>query len=348
MPMKQLFLSMYDALSKGQDMVFCSIIKSSGSTPRGSGAAMAVFADGGTRGTVGGGPVEYQSILHAKELLKSRASGTREFILTPNQLADIGMICGGRVEVYFRYISPYDAYCPALFEKAASLYDSGENSWLVISLAEGALGLYTSSEGLSPSFPLDEGVIAPLLISKPSLSADGACFAIPLARADTLYLFGGGHVSQELAPVIVHLGFSVVLYEDREQFSRPSLFPGVRNIITAPYCEMSSRITVNPEDYIVIMTRGHQGDYELLEQALRTPAGYVGVIGSRSKIAATNRRLREAGVSEEDIARVHTPIGLPIGAETPAEIAISIAAELIAHRAGRLGGPKTAGPEPSR
>lgn len=324
---------MYNALASGQDMVFCSIIKSSGSTPRGIGAAMAVFPDGSISGTVGGGPIEYQSILHALDVLKSHESGTKDFILTPNEIADIGMICGGRATVYFRYVSATDTAAAELFKKIAQLYDLRRNTWLVISLADGAMALYAPEEGLSEGFPLSLDTVSTLTGSGPVLSNETACYALPLTLSDTLYLFGGGHVSQELAPVLVHLGFSVVLYEDREQFSDPALFPGVIDIITAPYTEMSSRIKVAPEDYIVIMTRGHQGDYELLEQSLRTPASYVGVIGSRSKIAATNKRLSEAGIRDEDIARIHTPIGLPIGAETPAEIAISIAAELIAHRA---------------
>ena len=331
--MKQLFLSMYNALISGQDIVFCSIIKSSGSTPRGIGAAMAVFPDGSISGTVGGGPIEYQSILHAMGVLNSRESGIKEFILTPNQIADIGMICGGQATVYFRYVSACDTAAAMLFKNIAELYDGCRNTWLVISLADGAMALYTHEDGLWDVFPLYSDIISVLAGVKPVLSSEPACFVLPLTRTDTLYLFGGGHVSQELAPVLVHLGFSVVLYEDREQFSDPALFPGVKGIITAPYTEMSSRINIRPEDYIVIMTRGHQGDYELLEQALRTSASYVGVIGSRSKIAATNKRLSKAGISDEDIARIHTPIGLPIGAETPAEIAISIAAELIAHRA---------------
>lgn len=331
--MKQFFLSMHNALKSGQDIVFCSIIQSSGSTPRGVGAAMAVFPDGSISGTIGGGPIEYQSILHAAEVIKTRRSDTKEFILTPNQLADIGMICGGRVMVYFRYVQASDTETSEIFKRIADLYDTRCNTWLITSLADGAMALYTSEEGLPAGFPISEDTLIPLIGSKPVLSSETACFALPLTRSDTLYLFGGGHISQELSPVLVHLGFSVVLYEDREQFSDPALFPGVKDIITAPYSEMSSRIKVTPEDYIVIMTRGHQGDYELLEQSLRTPAGYVGVIGSRHKIAATNKRLSEAGISDDDIARIHTPIGLPIGAETPAEIAISIAAELIAHRA---------------
>lgn len=324
---------MHNALCNGQDIVLCSIIKSSGSTPRGIGAVMAVFPDGSICGTVGGGPIEYQSILHALDVLKSHESGTKNFILTPNQIADIGMICGGQATVYFRYVSAQDEESIRLFKDIAGLYDTRRNTWLVTSLNDGAMTLYTPEDGLSGEFPLSAETVSAFTVSKPVLSNEAACYVLPLTRSETLYLFGGGHISQELAPVLVHLGFSVVLYEDREQFSDPALFPGVKGIITAPYTEMSSRIQVMAEDYIVIMTRGHQGDYELLEQSLRTPASYVGVIGSRSKIAVTNKRLSEAGISDEDIARIHTPIGLPIGAETPAEIAISIAAELIAHRA---------------
>ena len=333
--MKKLFSSILTALSRGESLVLCSIIKSSGSTPRGSGAAMAVFEDGSIAGTVGGGPIEYQSILYAAEVLKNRTSASKEFFLSPNQIADIGMICGGQVEVYFRYVSADDAAAAKLFSAAADMYSTRQDSWLLTSLKDGAMAVYTREKGLPDGFPVEAEELLPLLCSKPVLAAHDSLYILPLTYADTLYLFGGGHISQELLPVLVHLGFSVVLYEDRYEFSRPELFPGVSQIITAPYSEMSARLSVRAEDYIVIMTRGHQGDYELLEQSLRTPAGYVGVIGSRHKIAATNKRLSEAGISDEDIARIHTPIGLPIGAETPAEIAISVAAELIQHRASR-------------
>ena len=93
---------------------------------------------------------------------------------------------------------------------------------------------------------------------------------------------------------------------------------------------------ITADDYVVIMTPGHQGDYEVLAQALRTPAKYIGCIGSRKKIAVTRERLLADGFSDEDISRVHAPIGLPIGGETPAEVAVSVAAQLIACRSGRL------------
>ena len=91
---------------------------------------------------------------------------------------------------------------------------------------------------------------------------------------------------------------------------------------------------MTPDDYAVVMTRGHQGDFEILRQLLQSPASYVGCIGSRKKVAATQAKLREAGIDEARIQSLRSPIGLAIGAETPAEIAVSITAQMIAHRAG--------------
>ena len=98
--------------------------------------------------------------------------------------------------------------------------------------------------------------------------------------------------------------------------------------------EVSRHITITPDDYVVIMTRGHQADYEVLTQVLRSGAKYIGCIGSRRKLALCREKLLEAGFTAEEYARVHAPIGLAIGAETPAEIAVSVTAEMIAVRAG--------------
>ena len=150
-----------------------------------------------------------------------------------------------------------------------------------------------------------------------------------------VYVFGGGHVAQELVPVIAHVGFSAVVFEDRADFARRELFAGVTDTVLGDFAHFEQKLTITPDDYIVIMTRGHQADYEILLQALRTQACYVGCIGSRTKMVRVRERLAEDGLSEAQIARIHNPIGLPILAETPAEIAISIAAELIQFRAQR-------------
>ena len=128
----------------------------------------------------------------------------------------------------------------------------------------------------------------------------------------------------------------MVLFDDRPQAAVPEQFPQAIRIILGDYRHIFDHITITGRDYVVIMTPGHQSDFEVLSQVLTTPATYVGCIGSRHKVAATRERLAGLGFSQADMDRVHSPIGLPIGGETPEEIAISIAAEMIAHRSGKL------------
>ncbi len=340
--MKELFAAVLRALERGESAALCSIIASSGSTPRGSGAKMAVFADGATLGTVGGGAVEHECILLARQALGERRAFAQGFSLTKNQTADIGMICGGDVTVYFQCFAGGDAQAIALLGGVLAQLGKRENAWLVTEIAHGGasgMAVYARPGICVCGARMDESRVLPLLRPRAALDGgDPAYYAEPLTRAETVYVFGGGHVSRELVPLICHVGFAVVVFEDREAFARPELFPAAERTILGDFARIGEQIAVKPEDYAVVMTRGHQSDLILLDQLLRTDASYVGVIGSRRKIAATNARLMERGVKESALARVHTPIGLPIGAETPAEIAVSVAAELIAHRAGLNGG----------
>ncbi len=335
--MRELFKTIYDTLCHGNDLVLCSIIASSGSTPRGKGAKMVVFADDSTLGTVGGGAVEYESIRHAKEALKSKSAFSVGFNLTSNQTADIGMICGGQVVVYFQYFAGHDEQAKAMFLHIAGLFDRGINSWLITHITKGGvwqMGVYEEDSGLLFAQNIPKDIVLPLLKSRGMLQkGEPAYYVEPLTQAGMAYIFGGGHVAQELVPVLAHIGFRPVVYDDRKEFTDKKLFPAAIHTITAPFTEIARYITITHNDYVVIMTRGHQVDYEVLEQMLRTEACYVGVIGSRHKIAITNKKLFESGITEAGLSRIHTPIGLAIKGETPAEIAISIAAELILHRA---------------
>lgn len=341
--MEKLFRTIRDTLIRGEDLVLCTIIASTGSTPRGSGAKMAVFADGSTMGTVGGGAVEFESIKLAKRALTERTAFTHGFNLTPNQTADIGMICGGRVTVYLQFFAGGDAKAVALFTAIADLFLERRNTWLITQIVEGGAaqtGVYSREDGLRFLEGVAEREILPMIRPRAILqSGEPAYYAEPLTTAGFAYIFGGGHVAQELVPVIAHVGFAPVVFEDRPEFARRELFLGVVNTIVGSFVDLKKSVAITPNDYVIIMTRGHQADFEVLRQALLTPATYIGVIGSRSKIATTNRKLMEAGIPQPELSRIHAPIGLPILGETPAEIAISIAAELICHRAKRTGEP---------
>ena len=269
--MKALFTSMLQALAQGEGVVLCSILASSASTPRGAGAKMAVFADGHTEGTVGGGAVELESGKLAMEVLKTKQSLVHGYCLAPNEVADIGMICGGNVTVFFQYFDPQ---------------------------------------------------------------------AEPLTRAGYAYIFGGGHVGAALVPVLASVDFRVVVYDNRPGFATPEHYPQAERVILGDYLDIGAHLTLTENDYVCIMTPGHQADREVLLQAMRSPATYIGCIGSRHKIASTNEYLMENGIPEAELARIHAPIGLDILGQTPAEIAVSIAAEMILHRAKRSGTAK--------
>lgn len=151
-----------------------------------------------------------------------------------------------------------------------------------------------------------------------------------------VYIFGGGHVSQALVPALTAVDFRCVVLEARAEFCRPELFPGAEEVLLIDYARAADFVELTEEDWVVVMTRGHKDDLLIQSQVMKAPVRYIGVIGSRQKTAAATARLREMGFSDEDFQNVWAPIGLPIRSETPAEIAVSITAQLILERAGGL------------
>ncbi|MBI4606656.1 MAG: XdhC family protein [Planctomycetes bacterium] len=145
-------------------------------------------------------------------------------------------------------------------------------------------------------------------------------------------VFGAGHIGSTLVPLLKLAGFNTKVVDDREQFSNRSRFPDAGEILVAEFETCFGKLNITPSTYIVIVTRGHRYDQLVLSRAVRTPASYVGLIGSRAKILRIFRALRKEGISDERLRQVKAPIGLDIGARTPEEIAISIAAQLVAHR----------------
>ena len=144
---------------------------------------------------------------------------------------------------------------------------------------------------------------------------------------------GAGHVGRAVAPLLAGLGFRVVVVDDREEFASAERFPDAE-VVVRPFDGALAAVGVDERAYVVIVTRGHVHDLDVLVQALRAGARYVGVMGSRAKRARMHAALRDAGFDEGAIGRIHSPIGVAIGAETPAELAVSIAAELVQARAG--------------
>jgi len=158
-------------------------------------------------------------------------------------------------------------------------------------------------------------------------------FVEPILPQPMLYIFGGGHVSMALANAANNVGFAIGVIDDREQFANTQRFPMAREVFTS-YEDAFAKIQPNPSTYLLIVTRGHRDDMRVLAWAVKTPARYIGMIGSKRKVLSVYQALEREGFSPDLFNGVHAPVGLEIGALTPEEIAISISAELIAVRRG--------------
>jgi len=157
-------------------------------------------------------------------------------------------------------------------------------------------------------------------------------FIEPVLPTPLLYIFGAGHVSLELYKTARNAGFDVIVMDDRDMYANSERFPDARQVIAEDFDEGLKKLSPCESSYIVIATRGHRDDMRVLRWAVQTPARYIGMIGSKRKAITVYRELMKEGLKPELFDRVHSPVGLDIGAITPEEIAVSIAAELIGMR----------------
>lgn len=327
--MRQMLKEMKTRMRAGEDLVMVTVIASSGATPRGAGARMLVGKDGRICGTIGGGAVEYRSEQIAKTVLEGKSSRGHDFTLTRDDVQNLGMICGGACNVFFHYLPAGDPEILALADGAEARFVRGEDAWLVSDIADGGR-LYLADK--------TDAALSPWLTRQPHRVRDGGrdLYIEQIVTGSRVYVFGGGHVAQELVPVLAHVGFRCVVMDDRPEFADPALFPTAEQVVLGDFHNVAASVTIGSEDYVCVMTRGHAGDTIVQAQVLPCRPCYCGVIGSRHKAAGVRKILKEEyGLSEEELNQVTTPIGISIQAETPAEIAISIAAQMIQHRASR-------------
>ncbi len=340
--MSDILPTLLQHLERGETLVQATILTHEGSTPRSAGSRMLLAADGngGVRiaaGTVGGGLVEARVMARAAQVLADGKRCVEAFDLTGELAAGADMICGGRLRVFLESLAPDGL---PLFRRLDQALTRGQRCLRLTPLEAGpGTLLLPAGQGAGAELPAalaqaahaaGADINAPVV-----LEHSGLTFALePWAAASPLYIFGAGHVSRPTAQVAEMLGFCVTVLDDRAEFANAQRFPQANIRVLDSYGDCFAGLPSGPEAFVVIVTRGHMYDAEVLAQALRTQAGYIGMIGSRRKRGAVYERLRGQGFTDADLARVHCPVGLDIGAETPEEIAVSIAAELIACRAG--------------
>jgi xanthine dehydrogenase accessory factor len=298
------FAAALAALDAGRGVAIAAVTGAHGSTPRHLGARMAVAADGEQWGTVGGGKIEQLVTEAAKEV----AAGGEPRVVRQHLVRDLAMCCGGSMEV---------AITPAAASRdVIAALASGRRGQLLTPIDGGPLELRDGG------VPREPRVIDGVLVER--------------IGGERVIVFGHGHVARTLGPHLHQLGFHVVACDDNETGAVEAPPAWADEVIESfDVRTVEAKLGgFHADDHVLIITRDHAIDQQLLEQLIGHPElGYLGMIGSRGKIGRFKKRLEAKGLYDEATwARLRAPIGLDIGAETPEEIAIAIAAELIAHR----------------
>ncbi len=338
-------------LNAGSPLVLVTLVSLQGSTPRHDGTKMVVGADGKTYGTIGGSLIEAAAIKEARYVISSKKSEIFSYELSGKDAAAPGMICGGKAEIFLDYISP----TPANREFAGEWLEAiskGKEFFILTGYKVSGQSLEVISRAvmdtecnISYGNQISSSVALRL---KPELHTISTTSVFPLEeitimidrvrRLKTLYCFGAGHVAVPTAHLASLAGFKVIALDDRTEYANTERFPDAdKTIVIKDFNHALDGLEIDSDAFIVIVTRGHLFDRQVLEQSLKTSAGYIGMISSKRKRAAIFEALMAGGVTKERLDWVHSPIGLDIGAETPEEIAVSIVAELIQVRSRQAG-----------
>jgi xanthine dehydrogenase accessory factor len=305
---------------------------------------MLVFPDGSQAGTLGGGCVEAEVKRRSLALLDEGRAEVSKFQLDSDYGWDDGLICGGRMQVLIQPVVAPQVI--AYYQQLADLVRAGEGITEAIVFDGEASGLAAPVSylfdargracglaGASPSqapAPIIES-LKPIATRPRPYVAHGVAF-LPVLPRCRLVIVGGGHVGKAVADLAADLEFDVWIVDDRSEFTSLERFPRAERRIAGPIDRVLPDLEITPDTYCLIVTRGHNHDQEALFHLANRGARYVGLIGSRRKIKLIFDNLLAAGVSSEALSHVHAPLGIDIGSQTVPEIAVSICAELVAHR----------------
>jgi xanthine dehydrogenase accessory factor len=360
---RELYARMAELEREGRPFAVATVVRTVGSTPQVVGAKMLVDDLGRTYGTLGGGCVEGDAFAEAKRVLDEGGSSLREYELTEELAWDTGLVCGGTMWIHIEpgdralHVGGRDLLGDVLAASstgtpiglatllrkdgrdvapAGRLYvehDGGAGGTLgdaALDARAREVALETLRAGTAKTVTLDEET--ELLVE-------------PIVAKPHLVIVGGGHVGLAIAKLGATLDYDVTVIDDRPEFATRERFPDGVEVVRADMVEALGSVPIGWNSFVVVATRGHKLDAACLRAAVHTKARYVGLLGSRRKTILIERMLREEGVAEDRIRAVHAPIGLDLGGRTPAEIALSILAELSIERYGGSGRPLRIGQE---
>ena len=356
--MKEVIQEAVRLLDEGQPCVLATVVQTKGSTPQKPGAKLLVRQDGSGVGTLGGGCVEGDIWFAAKEIMQRHGGPEyRDYFLNEDIAARDGLVCGGTMYFFIEPLWEPQDFLPHAKEMMNS-YEGSDPIGVatVVKTPSGRdnLGhrlLLRSDGSIDGSLgdkKLDQLAIeaaqrmAPLGKNEYVIAEDGTeLFVEGFTTPPTLVLMGGGHVGKATSTLANLLGYRIYVVDDRPQFANKERFPEAEETVVADYGEGLDHVPINANTSIVVATRGHRYDDLALEAAIKTPAGYIGLLGSRRKTILIYQRLAQQGVSADRLRDIRAPVGLDIGALTPEELAVSIMSEIIMHHHGKSGSPLT-------
>jgi xanthine dehydrogenase accessory factor len=306
-----------------------TVIGRTGSAPRDVGAKMFVGEDGKLYGTIGGGRLEHGAYQEAKSIIEKGSPKILHIRMNAKEVAANGMICGGDVDVF---LEPLLEKYKTLYSRLEYLEKRGKRGILITRFDERNFVKTLVEEDLTVngddiSEKERDTFLKHLYETKPFVVA--GLVVEPLQASFGLYIFGAGHVSRYIAKIAKMVDFSVTVIDDREEFANRERFPDADEIIVEDFQRVFDRLQFSGKEFVAIVTRGHQYDAGVLGETIKRQTRYIGMIGSRRKVAIVFDHMRKSGFDEEAIKKVHAPIGIDIHAETPQEIAVSIVAEMI-------------------
>jgi xanthine dehydrogenase accessory factor len=337
-----------DCLRAGETVAVATIVRTRGSSPREVGARMLVRADGATRGTVGGGCGEADVWRTALDVIEDGQARTVTVDLTEDISMSTDGVCGGIMDIFVEpWAAAHDrrrlatelldalaARRPAIVATVVDAADAADLGRKLVLVDGRVRHDELGSATLAAAARREAVEVAARQKSELRRYAEGSLFFELLLPRPTLVIVGAGHVAQPLAEVGKLLEFDVVVVDDRPSFANADRFPSADRIIIDDFEAALDGLEITPSTSVVLVTRGHVHDVRSLRKIIHEPAGYIGMIGSRRRVFAVFKLLHEEGVPVEQLLRVHAPIGLDIKTETPAEIAVSVGAELVKVRRG--------------
>ena len=348
--MRSIWKAALSEMDSGRDFALATILQVRGHSPREAGTRFIVRHDRSIEGTIGGGLFEADVQSSAVRAMEERTSSRVTFRFQGMDTHSDEMICGGEAHVLVEYVRSDDTAQREVFEKALAIQRARTQGYLLTRLetdpakpfrvehlvwdASGAqVGGFCGGDQALGSLPDSRALRTARLLDNPG---DGYQILVESLRpVSSVLIFGAGHVGEAVAHLAAFVDFAVTVVDDRPEFASLSRIPDADKAIVLGSFDLALEgVDVDEDTYVIIVTRGHAHDKTVLAQALRTEAAYVGMIGSRRKNKLILEALLEEGFSKADIQRVHAPIGLPIGGDTPQEIAVSIVAQLIQVRDG--------------